>query len=162
MCEVPNAKHRENKPRFIWTHPDRGMNWNEFGSWNGLEKIWINWQGWNVCVRVCVGGDGWGGVFLALEWLNSNFAITILEFLKKFLSVQNQRPQNLEEGRYRNEAYTHFSFFIRNLVSVVVLKVSQNFGCFRPKIFLGLSLVFMIIVKNLLLKSLQFLLISTS
>ena len=72
---------------------------------------------------VC-GWDGCGGVYFGIRMTRFEFCDNDIRVSKKFLSVQNQRPQKLEEERYRNESYTHFSFFRRNLLSVVVLKVS--------------------------------------
>ena len=74
------------------------------------------------CVCVRVGGWVWGCIF-GIRMTQFEFCDNDIRVSKKFLSVLNQRPQKLEEGRYRNEAYTHFYFFIRNLLSVVVLKV---------------------------------------
>ena len=76
-----------------------------------------------MCVCVCVWGDGWGGCIFGIRMTQFEFCDNDIRVSKKFLIGANQRPQKLEEERYRNEAYTHFSFFIRNLLSVVVLKV---------------------------------------
>ena len=91
---------------------EAGMDWKRYES--------TDRDGMCVCVW---GGWVWRCIF-GIRMTQFEFCDNDIRVSKKFLSVQNQRQQKLEKGRYRNEAYTHFSFFIRNLLSVVVLKVS--------------------------------------
>ena len=64
----------------------------------------MDWKGYESTDRdgmcVCVWGGGWvWGCIFGIRMTQFEFCDNDIRVSKKFLSVQNQRPQKLEEGQ---------------------------------------------------------------